>query len=73
MRALVYEGPFKVAVKQVRRSEKIQHPNDIIVRITSACLCGSDLHTYEGQTTAQPGMILGMRTWALLRRWVRAS
>ena len=34
MRALVYEGPFKVVVKQVE-DPKIHHPNDIIVRITS--------------------------------------
>jgi len=58
MRAVVYEGPFKVAVKQVE-DPKIQHPNDVIVRITSSCICGSDLHMYEGRTAAQPGLIFG--------------
>ena len=58
MRALVYEGPFKVAVKQVE-DPKIQHPNDAIVRITSTCICGSDLHMYEGRTAAQPGIVFG--------------
>ncbi|EFH89882.1 glutathione-independent formaldehyde dehydrogenase [Ktedonobacter racemifer] len=58
MRALVYEGPFKVAVKQVE-DPKIQHPNDVIVHITSTCICGSDLHMYEGRTAAQPGIVFG--------------
>jgi glutathione-independent formaldehyde dehydrogenase len=58
MRAVVYEAPFKVEVKQVE-DPKIQHPNDAIVRVTSSCICGSDLHMYEGRTAAQPGMVFG--------------
>ena len=58
MRAVVYKGPYKVAVEQVP-DPKIQHPNDAIVRITSTCICGSDLHMYEGRTAAQPGLIFG--------------
>lgn len=58
MRAVVYEKPFTVAVKQVE-DPKIQHPNDVIVRITSTCICGSDLHMYEGRTAARPGLIFG--------------
>ena len=58
MRAIVYKGPFQVAVEQVS-DPKIQHPNDVIVRITSSAICGSDLHMYEGRTAAQPGLIFG--------------
>jgi glutathione-independent formaldehyde dehydrogenase len=58
MRAVVYEKPFNVAVKQVE-DPKIQHPNDVIVRVTSSCICGSDLHMYEGRTAVQPGTIFG--------------
>src|SRR5947208_4676959 len=58
MRAVVYKGPFKVAVEQVA-DPKIQHPNDVIVHITSSCICGSDLHMYEGRTAAQPGIVFG--------------
>jgi len=54
----VYKGPFKVAVEQVP-DPKIQHPNDVIVHITSSCICGSDLHMYEGRTAAQPGIVFG--------------
>jgi glutathione-independent formaldehyde dehydrogenase len=58
MRAVVYKGPFQVAVEQVN-DPKIQHPNDVIVRITSSAICGSDLHMYEGRTAAQPGIVFG--------------
>jgi glutathione-independent formaldehyde dehydrogenase len=58
MRAVVYKEPFKVAIEQVADPE-IQHPSDIIVRITSSAICGSDLHMYEGRTAAKPGIIFG--------------
>src|SRR5258708_37571223 len=38
---------------------KIEHPNDAIIKITSTCICGSDLHMYEGRTVAQPGLRFG--------------
>ena len=56
MRAVVYRKPFEVAVEDVPEP-KLEHPNDVLVRITSSCICGSDLHMYEGRTAAEPGMI----------------
>ncbi len=50
MRAVVYTGPFKVAVEDVPRS-KIQNPNDTIIKITTT-IWGSDLHMYDGRTGA---------------------
>ena len=58
MKAVVYKGPFEVAVENVPDPE-IKHPNDVIVKITSSCICGSDLHMYEGRTAAQPGIVFG--------------
>src|SRR6266567_7775141 len=58
MRAVVYKGPFKVAVEQVA-DPKIQHPTDVLVRVTSTAICGSDLHMYEGRTAAQAGIVFG--------------
>jgi glutathione-independent formaldehyde dehydrogenase len=58
MRAVVYKGPFEVAVESVP-DPAIQHPNDVIVRVTSTCICGSDLHMYEGRTEARPGIVFG--------------
>jgi glutathione-independent formaldehyde dehydrogenase len=58
MRAVVYEEPFRVAVENVD-DPRIEHPGDVIVRITSAAICGSDLHMYEGRTAAEPGIVFG--------------
>lgn len=58
MKAVVYKEPFKVAVEDVIK-QKIQHPNDAIVRITTTAICGSDLHMYEGRTAAKPGIVFG--------------
>ena len=58
MRAVVYKQPFEVAVEEVP-DPKILHPNDAIVRITSSCICGSDLHMYEGRTAAESGIVFG--------------
>ena len=58
MRAVVYRKPFEVAVEEVP-DPRIEHPNDVIVQITSSCICGSDLHMYEGRTAAEPGIVFG--------------
>ncbi|GAA0906840.1 glutathione-independent formaldehyde dehydrogenase [Streptomyces thermoalcalitolerans] len=58
MKAVVYQKPFNVAVKEVD-DPQIQHPNDVIVRVTSTAICGSDLHMYEGRTAAKPGIVFG--------------
>jgi glutathione-independent formaldehyde dehydrogenase len=58
VKAVVYREPFKVAVEQVE-DPRIEQPNDVIVRITSAAICGSDLHMYEGRTAAEPGIVFG--------------
>src|SRR4030088_2978781 len=58
VRAVVYKGPFQVAVENVK-DPRIEHPNDVIVRITSTAICGSDLHMYEGRTAAEPGIVFG--------------
>ncbi len=58
MKAVVYKEPFKVAVENVP-DPRIEHPADVIVRITSSAICGSDLHMYEGRTAAQSGIVFG--------------
>lgn len=44
---MVYRGPYKVRVEDKDRP-KIEHPNDAIVRVTLAAICGSDVHLYHG-------------------------
>lgn len=59
MKALVYHGPGE------RRWETapdaaIQEPTDVVVRIDSSTICGTDLHILKGDVPeVQPGAILG--------------
>jgi len=39
MKAVHYEGPFKVSVKEIDLP-KIQHPDDVIIKVTTSCICG---------------------------------
>ena len=67
MRAVVYRQPFEVAVENVS-DPTIEHPNDAIVRITSSCICGSDLHMYEGRTAAEPGIVFGHENMGIIEQ-----
>ncbi len=59
MRALCWHGKSDVRVDTVP-DPKIEDPRDAIVRITSTCICGSDLHLYDGyMPTMEAGDILG--------------
>jgi threonine dehydrogenase-like Zn-dependent dehydrogenase len=59
MKAVTWCGTKKVSVDNVP-DPKILNPRDAIVRITSTCICGSDLHLYDGYIpTMQKGDIIG--------------
>lgn len=58
MKALVYNGARDVSVKDVPDA-KIERPTDVLVKITTTNICGSDLHMYEGRTNLKPGLVLG--------------
>ncbi|MBB6612691.1 glutathione-dependent formaldehyde dehydrogenase [Pontibacter sp. Tf4] len=47
MLAMNYRGPKRVRIDQKPMPE-ILHPEDAIVRVTRSCICGSDLHLYNG-------------------------
>jgi glutathione-independent formaldehyde dehydrogenase len=58
MKAVVYKGPYDLAVEEVE-DPKIEDPLDAVIRITTANICGSDLHPYEGRVDMDAGMVLG--------------
>lgn len=58
MRAVVFKAPYEVAVEDVSDAS-IERDDDVVVRVTSSALCGTDLHMYEGRTGATSGMVLG--------------
>jgi threonine dehydrogenase-like Zn-dependent dehydrogenase len=58
MKALVYNGPRDVSIADVPDAT-IQEPNDVLVKITSTNICGSDLHIYEGRAPLEEGTAIG--------------
>jgi threonine dehydrogenase-like Zn-dependent dehydrogenase len=58
MKALVYDGPRNVKVKEVPDA-RLERPTDALVKVTSTNICGSDLHMYEGRTDVKKGKVLG--------------
>lgn len=62
MRALCWEGKEQVEMKYVM-DPKILNPQDAIIKVTTAAICGSDLHLYDGYIPSmQQGDILGHET-----------
>lgn len=58
MKAVIYNGPRDVRVVDVA-DPQIEQPTDVLVKITSTNICGSDLHMYEGRTDIECGRVLG--------------
>jgi threonine dehydrogenase-like Zn-dependent dehydrogenase len=59
MKAVCWMGTHKMTVENVP-DPRILNPRDAIVRITSTCICGSDLHLYNGFIpTMEQGDIMG--------------
>ena len=58
MQAVVFHGPRDVRVEEVRRPE-IEEPDDVLLRVDRAAICGSDLHPYHGRLEMEDGFVLG--------------
>lgn len=58
MRALVFDGPREIVVSE-HPDPAIVDPDDAIVRVEAAGLCGSDLHPYSARERAAPGVVTG--------------
>jgi threonine dehydrogenase-like Zn-dependent dehydrogenase len=66
MKAICWEGKHKVSIMNVREPS-ILNPRDAIVKVTTAAICGSDLHLYDGYIpTMQKGDILGHETMGIV-------
>jgi len=58
MKAVVYQAPYHLSVEEVA-DPRVEEPLDAVIRITTANICGSDLHPYEGRADLEAGMVLG--------------
>ncbi|MBJ6723882.1 glutathione-independent formaldehyde dehydrogenase [Geomesophilobacter sediminis] len=67
MKALVFTGIRRMELQEVP-DPVVEQDGDAIIRVTSAAICGSDLHMYEGRTSAQPGMIFGHEVMGVVEK-----
>ncbi|MEY8188503.1 zinc-dependent alcohol dehydrogenase [Peribacillus simplex] len=58
MKAVTFQGAKEIQVKQVE-DPKLQQKDDIIVRVTSTAICGSDLHIYQGALPTHKDYVIG--------------
>ncbi|HEY8946338.1 MAG TPA: alcohol dehydrogenase catalytic domain-containing protein, partial [Polyangiaceae bacterium] len=59
MKALTYRGPAKLKVAS-HSEPRIEHPNDVVLRVTRTAICGSDIHVYRGLVPdTRVGAVLG--------------
>ncbi|MCU6482104.1 alcohol dehydrogenase [Arthrobacter silviterrae] len=59
MKALIYNGPGDKSWAEAPQPQLL-HPSDVIVRVDTTTICGTDLHILKGDVPAvQPGRILG--------------
>ena len=59
MLAMNFRGPRRVRIDH-KPIPEIVHPQDAIVRVTRSCICGSDLHLYNGSVPdTRVGMTFG--------------
>src|SRR3954470_5481489 len=56
MRAAIFNEPRSITAGE-RRDPSIAEPTDAIVRVVIACVCGSDLWYYRGDSPFEPGPI----------------
>jgi threonine dehydrogenase-like Zn-dependent dehydrogenase len=56
VRAAVFAGPRAIEVTE-RPDPIVKEPTDAVVRVTLACVCGSDLWYYRGESEFAPGPI----------------
>ena len=67
MRAVVWKSPNKVIVDTVD-DPQIQDETDAVMRLTTAAICGSDLHMYEGRSPVEPGQVFGHENLGVIEK-----
>ncbi len=58
MRGLVFTEVGKISLQEVEKPE-LNSSEDVIVKITTTTICGSDIHLVQGHIPTTPGYVLG--------------
>jgi threonine dehydrogenase-like Zn-dependent dehydrogenase len=58
MKAAIFQGPGRIEVHDVP-DPVIENPDEVIVKVSYCCICGSDLWMYRGIEPYEPGSRIG--------------
>jgi len=58
VRAVTFQMPGEVRLEDKPEPEPIE-PDDAVVTVEAAGVCGSDLHIYHGRHPVEPGFTIG--------------
>src|SRR5947199_437771 len=58
MKAIVWRGDRTLEIETVEDA-RLEAPTDVLMRVTSTAICGTDLHIYEGRMGEVNGMVIG--------------
>jgi glutathione-independent formaldehyde dehydrogenase len=58
MQAVVWRGDRTLDIETVEDAS-LEAPTDVLLRLTSTAICGTDLHIYEGRMGEVNGMVIG--------------
>jgi glutathione-independent formaldehyde dehydrogenase len=67
MQAVVWKSPNTVVVEKVDDPTVVEE-TDAVLRLTTAGVCGSDLHMYEGRAPIEPGLIFGHENMGIIEK-----
>jgi 2-desacetyl-2-hydroxyethyl bacteriochlorophyllide A dehydrogenase len=57
VKALIYESPGRVGIKDVKKPEI--EPNEVLIKTKFAAICGTDAHILKGKFPAKRSIVLG--------------
>ena len=67
MKALVYHGPGQKAWEEVPDPVILQ-PTDVIVRIDTTTICGTDAHILKGEYPVEKGLTIGHEPVGVIKK-----
>jgi glutathione-independent formaldehyde dehydrogenase len=67
MKAVVLEKPREIRIEQIPEPE-IKAPTDVVLRLTSTAICGTDLHIYEGRLGGGNRIVIGHEPLGVVER-----
>ncbi len=67
MDAVVLKAPRQISIEAIDEPEMLK-PTDVLLRLTSTAICGTDLHMYEGRLSTGAPMVIGHEPLGVVER-----